>query len=120
MADSDFVKHKANAQVKDCLESIEDKLRERGLLTTATGDNESEVTIYYDEYGEDNNKGPHLLISINSTSPRKLLSEEHFEAISDYVNEKIGELSEEWPQDVSAALADIFGQVVLLNGNKVY
>lgn len=117
---SNFNKFKSNETVRDGLEDIEDKLRERGFLVKATGDTEAEVTIKYDEWGEEGDRGPYLIISISSAAPKKKLREDHFEAISDYVNDKISEISEEWSEEISEALSDIFGQVVLLNEKQVY
>lgn len=116
----DFNRAKNSSKVKSDLEAIEDKLRERGFLVKATGDSESDVTISYDEWGENDERGPYVVIAITSSSPKKKLNVDRFEEISDYVNEKLSDVAEQWPQDVANTLADIFGQVVLLNGKKMY
>ena len=116
----DFNLHKNNPDVKSDLEAIEDKLRERGLLVKATGDSESDVTISYDEWGEDDERGLYLVIALTSSSPKKKLNADRFEEISDYVNEKLSDAAEQWPEDVANTLAEIYGQVVLLNGKQMY
>lgn len=117
---TDFNRAKNNSKVKVDLQAIEDKLRERGFLVKATGDSEADVTISYEEWGEGDEHGPYVVIGITSSSPKKKLNADRFEDISDYVNEKISDVAEQWPEDVGNALSDIFGQVVLLNGKKIY
>ncbi len=117
---SKFTKHKNNEKVKNDLEDIEDKLRERGFLVKATGDTEADVTIKYDEWGDEGDRGPYLIIAISSPAPKKKLKEDHFEQISDYVSDKVSEISEGWAQETSEVLSDIYGQIVLLNKKQVY
>lgn len=114
-----FIEAAENDQVADLLQSIEDKLRERGLLVTATGDNESDVTISFKSILHQGEEGPYLVISISSSAHGNADSDV-WEEISDYVNEKYSDARESLPDDVQSALDDIYGQVVIVNGMTVY
>jgi hypothetical protein len=105
--------------ISNDLLDIEDKLYETGLLFSATGDPESIVSVNFGEWDCDGEKGPHWIISISSEDPRAL-SDDEFENISDFVNEKISDASENWPVHVSEQTSDCWGQIVSLNGKQVY
>ena len=92
---------------------------ETGRLTKATGDNEAEITIAYREFECDGEIGPYLLIEITSEDGEER-DESVYEAISDYVSDKIGGSSGDWGAGVEDALINIYGQVVLFNGKSVY
>lgn len=111
---------KDKEDVKAALWEVEDKLRTRGLLVRATGDATSDVTISYDEWGEGNERGRYVVIAITSSSTKGKLNADRFEEISDYVNEKLSDLAEQWPDDVKNTLSNILGQVVLLNEKQIY
>ena len=108
-----------NDQVADLLQSIEDKLRERGLLVKATGDRESDVSISFKSIVHQGDEGPYLVISISSDADGDP-DNEMWEEISDYVNEKYSDARDSLPDDVQSALDDIYGQVVVVNGKTVY
>ena len=115
----DFIEAAGNDQLTDILQSIEDKLRERGMLVAATGDNKSEVTISFKSILHQGEEGPYLVISISSKSDGNPDSDA-WEEISDYVNEKYSDAREALPDEVQAALDDAYGQVVVVNGKTVY
>lgn len=107
-------------EVRDSLLDIEDKLRERGLLVRMTGDRESDVTLTYAEWGTGDARGPYLVISIDSSAPGGDPDESDAEAISDYVSDKLVEVAADWPQAAQTLQGTAFGQVVLVNGARVY
>lgn len=105
--------------VRDEIDSIEDKLYERGMLVAATGDPDPEVRITFEEWGAGGERGCYWVISITAEEPDEI-DEDEFEDISDYVGLKIDEMSQHWSDEVSDAFSDCFGYVVLLNGSQVY
>lgn len=114
-----FLEAAQQSEVRLSLQQIEDKLLETGRLTKATGDNEAEITIAYREFECDGEIGPYLLIEITSEDGEER-DESVYEAISDYVSDKIGGSSGDWGAGVEDALINIYGQVVLFNGKSVY
>jgi hypothetical protein len=112
-----------NDIVKNGLEDIEDKLMERGFIVSATGDSDADVSLHYEEYEDKGEIGEYLVIHITSNNAEKE-DEDKFEEISDYVSEKVSDMIDGLPSDIKPnledPLLDIFGQIVLLNGRKVY
>lgn len=103
------------------LHVLEDKIREIGMLVSATGDSQAEISISYELWGNDESEyGPYLVINISTEEERDEVDPDDFEEISDYVNEKIELLQQNWSKEQQEILGDIFGQIVLLNGRKVY
>ena len=112
-----------NDIVKNGLEDIEDKLMERGFIVSATGDSEADVSLRYEEYEDKGEIGEYLVIHITSNNAEKE-DKDNFEKISNYVSEKVSDMIDGLPSDIKPNLEDsllnIFGQIVLLNGRKVY
>lgn len=115
-----FIEASNNKNVLCALIEIEDKLLSRGILADATLDLQSEIRIAYEIWGEGNCKPlPFLCIRIDFLDCAEV-REDKFEAISDYVNEKIADASREWGAEIRQALSEVVGQVVILNGERVY
>ena len=114
-----FDKAAKNHSVVSALEAIEDKLRERGKLIWLTGDNEADITLVYENFDVEDAAGPYLVIKVTAT-PKKKIKESKFEEFSDYINEMVGTAAENWSGEIQECLSEIYGQVVLLNGTKVY
>lgn len=108
-----------NEEFSSRVAAIEEKLYERGFLVSAIGDSEAEVQIGYEMYEEDGEEGPYVVIRIVSEDVQ-YEDEEKFEEISDFVNEKLNDALDGMPEDLRNAAYDVYGQVVLLNGRKVY
>lgn len=107
------------SEVREDIQAIEDKLYERGMLVSATGDHDAQVSISFEEWGEDGDRGLYWVISITSENSNDG-DEDEGERISDYVSEKIDEISENWPSSSKALIEDSSGAVVLLNGSILY
>jgi len=106
--------------VRNALLDIEDKLRERGFLVRLTADPESDVTLHYVEWGESDERGPWLVIAVDSPAAPEGIGAEEAEELSDYVSDKVADASSDWPADAVDLLGAVLGQVVLVNGLKVY
>lgn len=94
---------------------IEDKLYESGMLVTATGDPESEVTIAFKEVVVGAKEIHALVIFVDANVPSTLRHLD-WKAIRHYVIEKYSTLQDELPEDVRQPLLDSLGPVVFLNG----
>lgn len=106
-------------EVQDDIISIENKLYENGLLYKATRDSNASVSVYF-KYSEfDGEIGPYCIIYILSDDP-SIVVKKQYEIISDFVNEKISDLSEDWPIHLRTYISNIWGYVVLLNEKKIY
>jgi ribosomal protein L40E len=105
--------------VREDIQSIEDKLYERGILVSATGDQEADVSISFGEWGEVGQRGFYWIIAITSNVSDKS-GDGKWEELFEYVNEKLSDFEDEWPESVTSLVEDSFGTVVLLNGNRVY
>lgn len=112
MAIEDIMKQKMFA---DYIQQVEDKVLERGMLVSATGNSEADVTISYETY----NDGPHVVIRINSEGS-SVTDEDQLERISDYVNEKLAEGHHLLDPSLVEEAEGIWGQSILLNGEEVY
>jgi hypothetical protein len=106
-------------KVRDDITSIEDKLYERGLIYKATRDSHASVSVYFRNWVFDGELGPYCIISIRSDDP-SIIEEDKYEIISEFVNEKISDLSEDWPSHLKTYVSNIWGYVVLLNEKKIY
>jgi hypothetical protein len=102
-------------EVSSALRSIEDKLDERGMLVSATGCGDPFVEISYEKWKS--NETLVIKITCDEGSPNE--EEDSYEGISDYVNEKVAELREEWPAEIRETLEEVYDQMVLLNGKPV-
>lgn len=104
--------------VMDVLESIENKLYETGLLASATGDPESDVSLRFTSTLLRDEKTQALEIAVTSVAPgvrHRLCSAE----LRNYVLTKYADLQADLPGDVREALLDGIGPVVTLNGTVV-
>ena len=97
------------------IQQIEDKLLERGMLVSAVGDSEADVTIGYETYDD----GPHVIIRITAENATAK-DEDQFERISDFVNEKLSDGHHLLPSNLVEEAEGIWGQCIFLNGEKVY
>ncbi|MEZ6013466.1 MAG: hypothetical protein R3C08_16550 [Hyphomonas sp.] len=107
-------------EARDTLLDIEDKLRERGALVRLTGDSSADVTLRFSEWGDGEDRGPYLLIEIDSPEVESDADTSIAEDISDYVSDKLSDASADWPAAEAEQLGALFGHVVLLNGVKIY
>jgi hypothetical protein len=114
-----FAQAASDESVIDALQSIENKLYERGVLVTVTGDAGSDVTIAFKEVLHQGESVPALVIAI-SVNESALLDEPDWEGLSDYVNEEFRHLRAGIRTDALAALQESCGQYVTLNGRVVY
>jgi len=102
-------------EVDDILRGIEDKLYETGLLVTATGDPESDVTLRFAEHVIDGEEVQALEISICSESPdihTRFSSDE----LSSYVLGKLSDFQADISNDSGESPLLMVTPVVLLNG----
>lgn len=115
----DFSSAACDVSVLDVLGAIEDKLYERGILVTVTGDPESDVTISFKAIGVRNEQVRALVVSVTSVEARGL-DESDWEGLSDYVNDEYLRLRAQLRKEVLEALEQSCGQYVTLNGRVVY
>lgn len=108
-----------NDDVVEALQSIEDKLYERGFLVSATGDSECNVTIQFKTLSFNDEEGQYLVIAIDSEEPSKE-DFDKFREILYYVVSQFSGLSVSLPKAVLKALEDRTGELVTLNGNVVF
>lgn len=108
-----------DASVLDVLRSIEDKLYERGVLVTVTGDSESDVTISFKVIAARSEQVPALVVAVTAVETQRL-DEADWEGLSDYVNDEYLRLRAQLRGEVLDALDESCGQYVTLNGKVVY
>lgn len=115
----DYIKTLQSDELTERIFEIEDKLYERGFLVSAIGDSEAEVHIAFEIYNDQGEDNPYVVIRILSEkySYKNL---DKLEEISDYVNEKIGDALEGMPAELLEASSSVAGQIILLNGRKIY
>ncbi|OOG56185.1 hypothetical protein [Rhodanobacter sp. C03] len=108
----------ANASVREALRCIEDKLYETGMLVTATGDSECEVTIAFDDVDIGDAKVFALMVRV-ATRSRARTSRSCFQTVRQYVLERYSMLQVGLPEDVREPLLDCVGPIVFVNGAMV-
>lgn len=108
-----------DASVLDVLRSIEDKLYERGVLVTVTGDSESDVTISFKVIAVRSEQVPALVVAVTAVETQRL-DEADWEVLSDYVNDEYLRLRAQLRGEVLDALEESCSQYVTLNGKVVY
>lgn len=110
----DFREAAQHEDVVDLLQRIEDKILERGLLVSATGDSEIDITISFNSIPVGGSIAPCLIIDITTTRNVDEASASYCR-LRDYVLEKYGELSDSLPQDAFDALDGSFGPILRVN-----
>jgi len=111
----DFNEAAADASLQDVLCCIEDKLYETGALVTATGDPESDVSVFFETMVVDGNERPVFVIAITSAAhgvERRLSCDE----LKNYVLAMYAGLQDKLAVDVREVLIDSVGPVVTING----
>ena len=108
-----------NDDVVEALESIENKLYERGFLVSATGDNQCNVYIQFKTFSFNDKEGQYLVIAIDSEEPSKE-DYDKFREILNYVVDKFSDFEDSLPKAVLKALEERNGELVTLNGNVVF
>jgi len=105
----------ADESVRDALLRIEDKLYESGVLVTATGDSEAEVTLAFEEVAVGKRKVFAMVVRVvagrTARTPRS-----RWQALRGYVLERYAMLQADFPEDVREALLDCPGPLVFVNG----
>jgi len=107
-----------DASVQDALRCIEDKLYETGMLVTATGDSECDVTIAFDDVHIRKEKVFALVVRVATRRPART-SRPSWQAVRQYVLEKYSMLQAGLPEDVREPLLDCVGPIVFVNGAMV-
>lgn len=108
-----------HAAVLEVLRSIEDKIYERGVLVTVTGDSESDVTISFKVVTTRGEEVPALMIAVTAVASRNL-ERADWESLSDYINDEYLQVRPLLGKEVLAGLDESCGQYVTLNGQVVY
>lgn len=111
----DRMRAAADASVVEMLRAIEDKLYETGLLVTATGDPESDVTLAFEEVEVSGCTVFALTVQVGAP-PDSDLARPGWSALRQYVAEKFSMLQSGLPEDVRELLLDGRGPLVVLNG----
>lgn len=102
-------------KVLDIFERIENKLHERGLLTSLTGDSEADVSINLEMH----DGGPHILVKIRCKEA--VINEGEAETLQDYISEKIDDLIPETLDENEKNLFEhLWGYFIVVNGKVVY
>jgi hypothetical protein len=102
------------------LRAIEDKIRERGMITTATGDPDADISMTYNIISE-NHQGKFIELNVFITTNGEdvTLDRDVLEQLIFYIDKKINELSGER----NCSRRGIFNHMqkyVFLNGLRVY
>lgn len=118
-APRDFSAAALDDDVLNDLKNIEDKIRERGFIVTATGDPEADISIRYEDFGDECGESGHFLCIRIIAEGARFEGARGFEFIVSYVNEKISFFGSRWSGDVRAALQDVRGLIVFLNGKNI-
>ncbi len=119
-----FLSAAKNSDVLEVLQSIEDKILERGLLVSLTGDSESEITIKYEWIAEpgsddDEEEAGWLVVRVNA-NVKDDPDEDDLEGFRDYISEKLSDEISSLEEEVQEKLADYVGEMIFINGEKVY
>lgn len=118
-----FLSAAKNSDVLEVLQSIEDKILERGLLVSLTGDSESEITIKYEwiaEPGSDDEEEAGWLVVRVNANVKDDPDEDDLEGFRDYISEKLSDEISSLEEEVQEKLEDCVGEMILINGEKVY
>lgn len=95
----------ANGSVREALLRIEDKLYESGVLVTATGDSEAEVTLAFEEVAVGKRKV--LAMGVRAVTGRTArTSRSRWQMLREYVLERYAMLQADFPEDVRAQLVN--------------
>lgn len=105
----------ANGSVREALLRIEDKLYESGVLVTATGDSEAEVTLAFEEVAVGEGTVFAMVVRI-VTGRTARTSRSGWQKLREYVLERYAMLQADFPEDVREALLDCPGPLVCVNG----
>lgn len=105
----------ANGSVCEALLRIEDRLYESGVLVTATGDSEAEVTLAFEEVTLGKSKVFAMAVRVvtgrTARTPRS-----RWQTLREYVLERYAMLQADFPEEVREALLDCRGPLVFVNG----
>lgn len=104
-----------NEQVREALLRVEEKLYESGVLVTATGDSESEVTITFEDVAVGDVEVFAMAVRVMANT-RARIPRSRWHVLRDYVLERYAMLQVDFPSDVREALLDCPGPLVLVNG----
>ena len=112
----------SHEKVLEGLYAIEDKLMETGMLTTLTGDNEADVSIRYEVITppDDTEDGPYLVVRITAEGEASAISEQYLEQTRDYISDKLVELLNTVDESISNELYSQWGEIILVNDQRVY
>jgi len=107
-------------EIANMFESIENKLRETGKLTTLTGDNESDVSMSFEDFDDGcGQEWPYVVVRIESDknpSP----TEGDLEAFRDFISDKLIDFESGFSGKSDEIMCSSTGEVILINGKKVY
>jgi hypothetical protein len=112
----------SNENILEGLYAIEDKLMETGMLTTLTGDNEADISIRYEVITPPNDPedGPYLVVRITAEGEASGISEQYLEETRDYISDKLVELLNTVDESISNELYSQWGEIILVNDQRVY
>lgn len=116
----DFLQAAKSDDFLENLEAIEDKLRSTGKLTSATGDNEADLSIICEMFKDEDADEAETFILAKITSDNASMEEDDYEQISDYVQEKVFDALENYDDDMLEALSWEGNVAVFVNDKKVY
>jgi hypothetical protein len=105
----------ADESVREALLRIEDKLYESGVLVTATGDSEADVTLAFEGVAVDKAEVFALVVRV-VTDRAARTSRQRWQAFREHVVERYAMLQADFPEDVREALLDCRGPLVFVNG----
>lgn len=120
MSRTKFEETIARPEVKQMLETLEDKVLSSSRVTRLAGNNEADFTLRY-AWTTDNtgSEGAYLLIEVDGASVSSP-SEEEAEALRDFISEKMEDLLESTGGEIQDVLENIDGECVLVNGVQIY
>ena len=114
----DILKAAASEPVMDLLRAIEDKLYETGVLVSATGDAEADVTLAFRQVTSDAGTIVAMTIQVATRQPLDPVGR-NWEPLRHHVLAGFASLQDRLPEDLRERLLDCPGALVFVNGTGV-
>jgi ribosomal protein L40E len=119
VADKEISALISDAGVQDVLQSIEDKLLERGLVVSLLGGGDPEISIRFERINPYNLDRSSLFIVVNITDEDanpESVDEDDAESIGDFVRDKLSDFSKDFSETTQEILEQIEGAILRING----
>lgn len=115
---TDVLRAASDDRVVGVLRAIEDKLYESGVLASATGDREADVTIAFRQLSTQGKAIFALVVDVATSQPVRR-TRSHWLPLQNYVLEKYASLQHGLPNAIRERLLDCPGPLLRLNGRRI-